>query len=483
VDEILDLLSRLNSKGIKLSVKDDGLLCYAPRGVLTKETVNCIAQNKAKIIARLSDYIDCQVHTSRPAAEAREGEAVDRSAQRIRRAQPLPQTAPPVDLKAEAVLDPDIQPVAGSNGGVDFSSVRVAFLTGASGFLGAYLLDELLQVTTASVHCLVRCQSENNGFGRIKQNLEKYGLWNEKHASRIVPVPGDLSLPRLGLRPAEFDRLSDVVDTVYHSGAVVNFIYSYSVLKKSNVHGTGEVLRLATRMRAKPLHYVSTIAVVPPGLTRDARIGERDHPSEWQGLIGGYPQSKWVAEILVRTALDRGVPIRIYRPGFVTGDSVSGVWNTTDFIARMIKGCIQLGMGPDVETMLELVPVDYVSKAIVHLSRQRELESGVFHLVGPNALPMRELFRMISLLGYKVDLVSYEEWRDALFENSNRASSNALNPLLAGLTDGPALQMPAFDRRFTLEGLRGTQVTSPEITTDIIDTYLQYFKKSGFMNA
>jgi thioester reductase-like protein len=99
-----------------------------------------------------------------------------------------------------------------------------------------------------------------------------------------------------------------------------------------------------------------------------------------QVLDGGYPQTKWVAEKLVKIAGDRGLPISIYRPGRISWHSKTGVCNPEDHTSRMIKGCIQLGIAPDLDALINLAPVDYVSQAIVHLSKQPS-SGRTFHIV------------------------------------------------------------------------------------------------------
>src|SRR5262249_23669391 len=162
---------------------------------------------------------------------------------------------------------------------------------------------------------------------------------------------------------------------------------------------------------------------------------ESNAAGNWHGLTDGYQQSKWVAEKIVRIAADRGLPVRIYRPGFVTGDSATGISNTDDFVSRMIKGCIQLGCVPDSDAMIEMVPVDYVSKAIDHLSLQRELPSNMFHVVNPRRVPSRDFVRILGSAGYKMKLLPYAEWRNALFEDAKTSAGNALFPLLTLFTD------------------------------------------------
>ena len=95
---------------------------------------------------------------------------------------------------------------------------------------------------------------------------------------------------------------------------------------------------------------------------------------------GGYAQSKWVAEKMFVTANKLGIPVTTYRPGPIAGHSRSGVWNEDDMIRNLVKACVTLGAVPDLSIMLDIVPVDYVSKAIVHLSQQRESFGKAFNL-------------------------------------------------------------------------------------------------------
>src|SRR5579872_823998 len=323
MEEVLELLQLLARKGVKLSVEGDDLNCYAQKGALTEELRERIFRNKSQIIDALKVHRNFQSAVSHPEEHSKP--------QTGKREKSNAYFVVPVDLDAEAVLDAAIQPSASENC-VDFTSARTIFLTGSTGFLGAYLLHDLLVATDACVYCLIRCRSEKDGSERIKKNLLKYGLWSDDFPSRIVPVPGDLSRPFLGVGEEVFDTLCNVIDAVYHSGAVVNFVYPYNNLKDSNVRGTQEVIRLACCIRRKPLNFVSTVGIFPPATDRNARVLESDPPpSNWQQLTIGYRQSKWVAEKIVTIAADRGLPVRIYRPGIVTGDSATGIWNTDDF--------------------------------------------------------------------------------------------------------------------------------------------------------
>ena len=275
------------------------------------------------------------------------------------------------DLQAEAVLDPTIRPEAVPR---DYTTEPASILlTGATGFLGAFLLDELLQKTLADIYCLVRSADAESGKNKLRQNLEMYSLWNEHLSSRIISIVGDLSEPLFGLSQEKFLLLANNIDVIYHNGAFVNFIHPYKQMKAINVIGTQEVLRLASLIKVKPVHFVSTLSVFPAQSDSEVQVfREKDYLEHGEILESGYAQSKWVAEKLVAIALSRGLPVSIHRLGRITGNSKTGVWNTNDFMCRMIKCCIQLGSVPKIDGLVDMTPVDYVSQAIVYLSQQKE---------------------------------------------------------------------------------------------------------------
>jgi len=126
-----------------------------------------------------------------------------------------------IDFYAEAVLAPEIFPQGTA---VDhISEPHHIFLTGATGFVGAFLLHELLEQTQAKIYCLVRSPNESEGAKRLQKTLEKYLLWNPDQSSRIIPTVGNLEQPLLGLSAEQFERLALQIDTIYHNGAQVNF--------------------------------------------------------------------------------------------------------------------------------------------------------------------------------------------------------------------------------------------------------------------
>ena len=390
--------------------------------------------------------------------------------------------ATPIDLKAEAVLEPAIHP-NGLTYNPDVTPTAI-LLTGATGFLGAFLLYELLQQTQADIYCLVRSDNIESGKQKLQNNLKSYLLWDESFKSRIIPMMGNLSQPLLGLNPEEFQLMASQIDVIYHNGALVNFTYPYQALKKPNVLGTQEVLRLASQVKLKPVHFISTTSFIYPSDSDIKIIRERDSIDDALMPTDGYAQSKWVAEKLVTVARDRGLPISIYRPGRISGHSKTGACNSKDHTYRIIKGCIQLGSIPDLDIEWNLSPCDYVSKAIVYLSQQTESLGKAFHLRNPQPFSLKKMAQYLCSLGYPVELVDYQKWRAQL--NKSDPADNALYPLISTFVepDGESsLLIQKYDCSNTISGLADRAIACPPVDAELFGIYISYLIQTGVLKA
>lgn len=399
-----------------------------------------------------------------------------------------PRSTVPIDLNQEAALDPSIR----SDGIVSEAQVAApasVLLTGATGFLGAFLLSELLEQTEADIYCLVRAPTKREASERIKSNLQTYLLWDESKAARIIPVTGDLSKPLLALSPEQFQALAEKVDSVYHSGAWVKHTYPYALLKAPNVLGTHEVLKLAALAKTKPVHFISTTAIFSSqNAPEDRPVLEEDIPADGKGLMNGYVESKFVAEKTVLLARSSGLPVSIYRVDRVSGHSRTGACQTDDFLWRMIKSCIQIESVPDLDIPLTMAPIDYVSSAVVHLSLRTESLGQIFHLINPQSCSLRWIADRMRAVGYRVETVPLERWLARLgniglegeVDNAAYPIIPLLNQLAAG--NGSGRRVVRFDCQRTLDQLAPSSITCPRIDEHLLATYFSYFVSNGFLN-
>ena len=389
------------------------------------------------------------------------------------------------DLRAEAVLEPEIAPDPSNQGApVSLRNAEGIFLTGATGFLGAFLIDGLLREMEAEIHCLVRPKG-SDPMVQISQNLSRYGIERSEEdlARRVIPVAGDLGEPSLGLSEEDFDELAREVDAVIHAGAMVNLVYPYQALAAANVGGTREVLRLACRHKTKPLHHVSTNGIFPS----DGRLCQED--ADLDALADarddGYGQSKWVAEKLVWQAAERGLPVRVYRPGNVAGHSETGASNSRDLLGVIVVESLRLGAAPEIEGWrLEMTPVDFVTGAMLSIAGESETVGGVFHLANPDPPLASEVFDVFAGLGYELERLPYPEWLEALREEPPRDDDPVGGVLRGSAPAEQEIRDPnTYDDANTRRALEGGGVVRPEIDGELLESYVRYFAQNGWVEA
>ncbi len=349
------------------------------------------------------------------------------------------------------------------------------FLTGATGFLGAFLLSELLEKTDAELHCLVRCNRPDDGRMRLIARLKSVQLWRPEYEKRIIPVPGDLAAPAFGLDSQAFSELGGRLDMIYHNGARVDFLLPYSRLRGENVLGTRTILDMAIIGPAKRLHFVSTLSVFPRMNEPDGTwIDEKDPPARCMGLESGYDQSKWAAEKLVLAARNRGMAVTIFRPGRITGDSRTGLSDPQGLFSRSLRGYLELKMVSDRNMDEDMTPVDFAAKALVALSLKPESIGTIFHLVNPHPMPAGLMLACLRQAGYDLEVVPDTLWRQRMVAALKMQPSNPLYPFLPLIEELPAsVSTPCFGCDNTLKGLAGTGIVCPPADAALFRKYLE----------
>lgn len=368
-------------------------------------------------------------------------------------------------------------------------------LTGVTGFIGAFMLETLLQQTEAEVYCLVRgCKTITKARQRLYNHLRHYHLTRFVHDEtlnpRIIPILGDLSQPLLGLTREDFDLLAHEIDIIYHLGAEVNLLYPYQAIQATNVQGTQEVLRLASHIKLKSVHYTSTMGIFESsGYVDNPLIPEQITLKGGDLIYGGYAQSKWVSEQLLGVAQSRGIPVTIYRPGAITGHSQTGVSDTDHILIVLLRYFLQQRTVPQLEMLFDMTPVDYVCQAMIHLSQQTDSWGKVFHLVNPQSFSFTQLADLLTTLGYPVSLMDYPTWLATLREIESDSPENlfgAILPVLTGKMQGTPLtylEMSSigmkFDCRQTHQGLTSSSIRCPAPDLGLLKIYLEHLESGG----
>ncbi|KAJ7432893.1 alpha-aminoadipate reductase Lys1p [Mycena galericulata] len=377
------------------------------------------------------------------------------------------------------------------------------FLTGATGFLGAFVLRDLLSrdARVSKVICLVRAPDAQKGLERLREGSTDRGVWDDEwvKSGRLEVVAGDLSVEFFGLGKDGWAQVADHADVVVHNGALVHWVYPYEKLRSPNVLATLTAIDLASTGKQKLVvfvsstsaldseHYVQLSDSLVGGHSKYQGVPEND---DLQGarstLKTGYGQTKWVSEKLLFEAGRRGLRGHIVRPGYVVGDSGTAVTNTDDFLWRLVKGCVQLGLVPDINNTVNMVPVDHVARctALAAVAPLSSAPLSVLHITARPLPTYNDLLGPLAQYGFGTVQCEYVVWRRRLEQHVMETQDNALFPLLHFVLDDlpTSTKSPELDDSNTA-ALLTAQAETPNSTVseELVGRYLAWLVRAGFL--
>ncbi|SLG00056.1 non-ribosomal peptide synthetase [Mycobacteroides abscessus] len=325
------------------------------------------------------------------------------------------------------------------------ATARTVLLTGATGFLGRYLvlqwLRELEQVDGTLI-CLVRAKSDEEARRRLDKTFdsgdpELIRVYEALAADRLQVVAGDKAEPSLGLDQDTWQRLVDTVDLIVDSAALVNSVLPYSELFGPNVVGTAELIRFALTTKLKPYTYISTADVgreIEKSVfleDADIRVISATRPSDGS-YANGYGNSKWAGEVLLREAHEQvGLPVKVFRSGMIMVDtSYAGQVNASDTVARMVLSVVATGVAPYSVYQLDAdgnrqrahfdgLPVEFVAEAITALgggaagSFDGSADFETYHVMNPHddGIGIDEYVDWLIEAGHPIERIDdFGEW-------------------------------------------------------------------------
>jgi len=227
-----------------------------------------------------------------------------------------------------------------------------------------------------------------------------------------------------------------------------------------------------------PLHYISTTAVFSPRSSPVTEYSAID-PHHMQSM-SGYSQTKWISEKILLQAHKFGFPCVIYRPSSIVGHPVLGTCKIDDFVHRIIRTAIIVKSYGDSSNSLNLVPVDYVSKAIVSLSREPSTVGKCFNLVNSSQkITFNQLMQVVISSGKNLQKLNYQEWIQTIKVETH--SNQHLHHLIGPLLDILSSQFPqdhTFDDSLTQQSLTPYDISKPNITQVTWLKTLYYIKEN-----
>lgn len=360
------------------------------------------------------------------------------------------------------------------------SEYRDVLLTGATGFLGAYLARDLLERTNAKLHCIVRSDDDEHAHRRVVEALDAIGMTTDAISRRIVGIAGDLGASQLGLCPEVRRSLAFRIDAIFHNGAHVDSLLSYEKLRSANVEATKSLLELAVEGPAKEFHYVSSDAVFDSyGYFRQAVAYEDEPLGHAETLFGGYAQTKWVSDTMVANARAAGLHASIYRPGTIIG-ATNGQGEPDDYFARFLRGVVQLGVAPEISATFDFMPVDVVSSMIVE-SSQFARSGGVFHIVNPEPIDYPALITGLQRASGDLEVVPIHEWENRIsalrFEDGNPLYT--ILPLFLNSSE-PLFRQMRLDTSNSVASAPALFKQCPSVS-DLLSEYLDRVRSARFL--
>lgn len=361
-------------------------------------------------------------------------------------------------------------------------------VTGATGFLGGHIAAALLASTDGPVHCLARAGDAEAARLRVLDNLDYLlgGSLDPTDLDRLVVHAGDLTHENFGMDAAEYAALTSGVHAVYHAAAnVTHFSADAEALVQTNVASTAEVIRFCGS--TVELNHISTVGVF--GVVGDGEVRvhrEDEFPADPQ-LPNAYEVSKYQAERIVRDALADGLPGRIFRTGFVMGDSQTGRFKRelhTDAMFRVLKAATLMGVVPAADaSYAEFLPVDFLGRAITILGEDPDTLGETFHLSNPDPLSWSELWSQMIGYGYPLRIVGLDWFVENVYTlSTNDDYLEGLGEIVVYLDDFLGARV-RYDTTKAQAHLRRLGVAFPNVRDGLVARYLNHGIDAGFLLA
>ena len=317
------------------------------------------------------------------------------------------------------------------------------FLTGANGFIGIHLLNEILTSTNSNIYCLVRGSTLSHSTERLKEKYEFYFNENidELIDNRIFILNGNVEKENLGLSSKNIDLLKNNISTIIHTAAIVKHYGDFEEFKKVNINGTENISNMAYKLNKRLIH-LSSISVSGNYLVtqnnRDIDFSENNLYIGQNYSNNVYVHSKFESEKIVLDYMKKGLKAQIHRIGILAGRFSDGVFqeNITDnaFYSR-IKSIVALSAISKsmLNHQIEFTPVDTCTKAIIRLAKNKVADNKIYHLYNHNLTTIENIINTLHKFDINIETLNDKEFQEKILNLSSQNNSNALSGIINDL--------------------------------------------------
>jgi amino acid adenylation domain-containing protein/thioester reductase-like protein/non-ribosomal peptide synthase protein (TIGR01720 family) len=370
---------------------------------------------------------------------------------------------------------------------------KCILLTGATGFLGAHLVPELLAVTNAELFLLVRGSTGEDAENRLRKRLNFYfgDAFFDKNRERIQVVKGDLKKDNLGLSTTVYESLVNKVDAVVHSAANVRHVGLYEDFYEDNVAATERLLNFSITGNAKDFHFISTTGVCS-GTVKDETYTLFTEYRQDFGQVheNVYARTKFEAEKLVVDFRKKGINTSIYRMGFLVCHSQTGKFQENieenAFYANL-KAFMTMGVVSDNWPPAELSFIDLSARTVALLMKRRILVNEIFHLKNHHLVNWTRMGIFLKELGIDMHVISHDQFIDYLHEcvEDDKKKENVNRFLLnlgffESMDEGEKSTMRMTESLRTVKILELIGFQWPIVTLEHIKKMILHGKEVGF---
>lgn len=302
---------------------------------------------------------------------------------------------------------------------------KSVLLTGGTGYLGSHIAGKITENTDWDLYVLVRGEDEDSCRHRLLDVWKGYGIVKEKLPSNISVVVGDISQARFGMKPVDYNKLSQKIEAIIHSAAVVSHVEKWEKYEAININGTENIIKFATYIKKKDVNYISTIAteITEDRLANMQAFEEKSLSDVKSDVL--YVQSKIVCERMLEEQIKRGICVKIFRMGFLVQNHATGKFQTNateNGFFNILKILNEIGVFPNINTpLIDLTYIDEAADAVVKLAGV-DNEQYIYHIIN-NKITLSDIAKGLKKYNARIEILELNEFKDYLINSMGKVGN------------------------------------------------------------